>query len=219
MSQYKLIIFDFDGTLAMTREAIVFCMVKTFAYFNVTQPAAEIIRGTIGLSLANTFKILHPAILETAIPQWIETYRFYYRTEGEKIIALFPGTKDFILSAVKSGLNLVIYSNKQENMINLLLESLQIRKFFYSIVGDNGKNKPKPDPSAFYSVIQPLFADLDNSQILMVGDTEVDLMFAKNAGIDVCWVACGYGNRDECLALKPNFTIDRISELAAIVKI
>ncbi|MEG4347665.1 HAD hydrolase-like protein [Microcoleus sp. A003_D6] len=76
----------------------------------------------------------------------------------------------------------------------------------------------KPNPNVFHSIIKPLFPELDNSQILMVGDTAIDLLFAKNAGIDVCWAACGYGDRAQCLALEPTFAIGDISELAAIVQ-
>lgn len=217
MSQYRLIIFDFDGTLAITHKAIVLCLAKTLESFNVAPPAAEIIRGTIGLSLANTFKILHPPIEETAIPEWIETYRSYYRAEGEKYVDLFCGTKEVLQLAIDSGVNLGVFSNKHVSFINLFLEKLQIHNFFDLIVGDNGEISQKPDPSVFYSIIKPLFSELDNSQILMVGDTAVDLMFANNAGIDVCWAAYGYGSRTQCLALKPTFAIEDISELAVIL--
>jgi len=218
MSQYKLIIFDFDGTLAITHKAIVSCITKTFENFNIAPPDADIIQGTIGINLPNTFKMLHPAIEESAIPEWVETYRSYYRTEGEKQLDLFPGTKDFLRLASKLGLSLGVFSNKHVSFVNLFLEKLRINGFFDLIVGDDGQIIQKPNPSVFYSIIKPLFPELDNSQVLMVGDTAVDLLFAKNAGIDVCWAAYGYGNRAECLALEPTFAIDNISELAAIVQ-
>ncbi|NJK76022.1 MAG: HAD family hydrolase [Microcoleus sp. SU_5_6] len=96
-------------------------------------------------------------------------------------------------------------------------KSCKIYNFFDLIVGDNGEIRQKPDPTVFYAIIKPLFAELDNSQVLVVGDTAVDLMFAKNAKIDVCWAAYGYGDRAECLALEPTFAIEDISELAVIL--
>lgn len=218
MSQYKLIIFDFDGTLAITHKAIVYCFTKTFENLNIEPPAAETIQGTIGINLANSFKILHPAIEESAITQWVETYRSFYRTEGEKQLDLFPGTKQVLQLASKSGLSLGVFSNKHINFVNLFLEKLRIHGYFDLILGDDGQIIQKPNPSVFHSIIKPPFPDLDNSQVLMVGDSAVDLLFAKNAGIDVCWAAYGYGDRAECLALAPNFAIDNISELAAIVQ-
>ena len=218
MSQYKLILFDFDGTLAITHKVIVACITKTFEIFNVAPPDADTIQATIGINLPNTFKILHPVIEESAIPEWVEIYRSYYRTEGEKQLDLFPGTKEFLRLASKSGLSLGVFSNKHVSCVNLFLEKLRINGFFDLILGDNGQIIQKPSPTVFYSIIKPLFPELDNSQVLMVGDTAVDLLFAKNAGIDVCWAAYGYGDRTECLALKPTFAIDNISELAAIVQ-
>ena len=218
MSQYKLIIFDFDGTLAITHKAIISCIVKTFESFNIAPPGADTIRATIGINLPNTFKLLYPAIEESAIPTWVETYRSFYRTEGEKQLDLFPGTKQLLQLASKSGLNLGVFSNKHVSFVNLFLEKLRIHGLFDLILGDNGQIMQKPNPTVFYSIIKPLFPELDNSQVLMVGDTAVDLLFAKNAGIDVCWAAYGYGDRTECLALQPTFVIDNISELAAIVQ-
>jgi len=218
MSKYKLIIFDFDGTLAITHKAIIFCFTKTFENFNITPPGADTIIGTIGINLPNTFKLLHPAIEESAIPEWVETYRSYYRTEGEKQVDLFPGTKQIVQLARQSGLSLGVFSNKHVSFVNLLLQNLKIQSFFDLILGDDGQILLKPNPAVFHSIIKPLFPELDNSQVLMVGDTAVDLLFAKNAGIDACWAAYGYGDRAQCLALEPTFAIEDISELVALVQ-
>lgn len=218
MSQYKLIIFDFDGTLAITHKAIVFCFTKTFESFNIIPPAADTIIGTIGINLPKSFTILHPAIEESAIPEWVETYRSYYRTEGEKQVDLFAGTKQVLQLARQSGLSMGVFSNKHVIFVNLLLKQIKIHSFFDFILGENGQIIPKPNPAVFHSIIKPMFPELDNSQVLMVGDTAIDLLFAKNAGIDVCWAAYGYGDRAQCLALEPTFAIDDISELAVFVK-
>ncbi|MEG4233055.1 HAD family hydrolase [Microcoleus sp. Pol11C3] len=218
MSQYKLIIFDFDGTLAITHKAIVFCFTKTFETFHITPPAADTIISTIGINLPNSFKILHPGIEESAIPEWVETYRSYYRTEGEKQVELFTGAKQVLQLARQSGLSLVVFSNKHVSFVKALLQKLKIYSFFDLILGDNGEIIMKPNPAVFHSIIKPLFPELDNSQFLMVGDTAIDLLFAKNAGIDVCWAAYGYGDRTQCLDLEPTFAIDDISELAVFVQ-
>lgn len=217
MSQYKLIIFDFDGTLAITHNAIISCITKTFEKFLVLPPTADLIQGTIGINLAKTFQILHPAIEAADIPQWVETYRYYYRTEGEKQLALFSGTTKILQLAKQAELSLGVVSNKQVNFVNLFLEKLNIHIFFDLIIGDDGELVQKPDPTVFYSIIKPLFPDLNNSEVLMVGDTAVDLLFAKNAHIDSCWAAYGYGDRHQCLSLEPTFIINNIEQLSSII--
>lgn len=217
MSQYKLIIFDFDGTLAITHNAIISCITKTFEKFLLVPPTADLIRSTIGINLAKTFQILHPAIETTEIPLWVETYRYYYRTEGEKQLALFSGTKEILQLAKEVELSLGVVSNKHVNFVNLFLEKLNIHTFFDLIIGDDGQMVQKPDPTLFHSIIKPLFPELNNSEVLMVGDTAVDLLFAKNAQIDACWAAYGYGDRHECLSLEPTFIINNLEELSSII--
>ncbi|XZN94078.1 MAG: HAD family hydrolase [Microcoleus sp.] len=152
MSQYKLIIFDFDGTLAITHNAIISCITKTFEKFLLVPPTADLIRGTIGINLAKTFQILHPALEATEIPLWVETYRYYYRTEGEKQLALFSGTTQILELSKQAELTLGVLSNKHVNFVNLFLERLTIYSFFDLIIGDDGEMVQKPDPTVFYIV-------------------------------------------------------------------
>ncbi|WP_332985412.1 HAD family hydrolase [Microcoleus sp. A003_D6] len=70
--------------------------------------------------------MLHSAIAENAIPEWVETYRSYYRTEGEKQVELFTGAKQILQLARQSGLSLGFLSNKHVSFVNLLLQNLKI---------------------------------------------------------------------------------------------
>lgn len=217
MKKYQLIIFDFDGTLAITHQAIISCAIKTFEAFNITPPTAEEIKSTIGIPLASAFKRFHPIIQEEDLPRWVETYRSFYRTEAVFQLSLFPYTEEVIHFASSSGFNLVILSNKQTQFIESALEKFEINSCFKLIIGDDGETPLKPNPSVFYSKIQPMFPDIPNHQILVVGDSDVDLLFANNAGLDVCWAAYGYGDTTNCLSLNPTYVIDNLSQLIPII--
>jgi phosphoglycolate phosphatase len=59
---------------------------------------------------------------------------------------------------------------------------------------------------------------MQSRQILMVGDTELDILFAKKSGMSCCWVSYGYGDAQRCRALKPEHEIASIAELPMLVQ-
>jgi phosphoglycolate phosphatase-like HAD superfamily hydrolase len=93
------------------------------------------------------------------------------------------------------------------------LEMYGIRQLVSLVVGENNQAIRKPDPMLFYSIIQLLIGGIRNTETLVVGDTITDLLLAKNSKLD----SCGYGNREECIAMRPTFIINDISELYSIL--
>lgn len=75
----------------------------------------------------------------------------------------------------------------------------------------------KPDPGVVSQVILPHFPELGRTQMLMVGDTETDILFARRASLACCWASYGYGNVQRCRLLAPAFEIASITELAALL--
>ncbi len=218
MSQYKLIIFDFDGTLTKTDKAIISAMHKTFKKFKLAPPDPAIIKSMIGIPLEAALQALYPPLIPAELHQWVESYREFYQLEGNTQTELFSGVEEILNLAIAAEIKLTVLSNKYDQAVNSALESLQIHQFFDVVVGVNSKVKSKPAPDAFLTLIKPKFPDIINEQILMVGDTAIDLLFAENAGIDACWAAYGYGKLDEYPDIQPKFTIQQISDLAAIIQ-
>ena len=70
---------------------------------------------------------------------------------------------------------------------------------------------------AYTDFIQPKFKEIDPKQILMVGDTPADLLFAQNIGADSCWAEYGYGDAKTCRALNPTYTIKHLTDILAIL--
>jgi phosphoglycolate phosphatase len=218
MNRYRLIIFDFDGTLANTYNAISLCIAKTFQRFHVVPPSQEAIKSIIGLNLVDAFRLLNAPIYgKTDLSNWIAIYRALYTQIGEIQTALFPGTKEILVIAVRSGLKLAVISNKGTDAIYSSLERYGIRQLVSLVVGEDTQVIKKPDPMLFYSIIQPLIGGIRNTETLVVGDTITDLLFAKNSKLDCCWASYGYGNREECIAMKPTYIINDISELYSIL--
>lgn len=147
MSKYKLVIFDFDGTLFATHEAIIHCICKTFEKFKKAIPSRDAIFQTImkGIGLEDTFKLLNPSLAnadskeskgEVEVSQWVEAYREFYKKEGEEKSKPFEYAQFALEYLHKAGVKIVIISNKGIDAINVALEKFMLKDFVSLVVGD-----------------------------------------------------------------------------------
>ncbi len=82
---------------------------------------------------------------------------------------------------------------------------------------ENGSFR-KPDARLYTETIAPLLPEPGGRRVLMVGDTESDLLFAKNAGLRTCWASYGYGDEAACKALAPEFILPDIAQLPGLIQ-
>jgi len=225
MPPYKVILFDFDGTLCATDEAILYTFRKTFEQEGVPAPTPEKIRQGIGTggNLSTILPFLYPTLEEDTSGQtlahWVKTYRKIYDTNGGKRTTLFNGVEMHLQNLKKKGKICVVLSNKGQQAIEDALKHFELLHFFDLVIGDNPALplEKKPHPMAFHKVIQPKYPTVKPAEFLMVGDTPPDLLFAQHAGIASCWAAYGYGDPDLCRRASPTHTIQHLSELASLL--
>ena len=86
-----------------------------------------------------------------------------------------------------------VCTNKLEGLSVQLLDALDLAKYFGSVVGPDTLGIAKPDPKPFYEAVNRL--NLDSPRALMVGDSETDILTARNAGVPVIAVPFGYTPR------------------------
>lgn len=219
MSNYKLIILDFDGTLCATHEAILFCIKRTFATFNMTVPDHDFIDKIIraGLGMEKTLNILSPELTSPQIHDLLATYEKIYLAEGEQKSAPFSKAEEVLATLYNTGFILTIVSNKSIAAVNAALERFQLKKYIAVVVGDTKTLRKKPDPMAYIDYIQPKFTEVNPREVLMIGDTPADLLFAQNIRADSCWAEYGYGDAKTCRALKPTYIIKHLTDILAIL--
>jgi len=184
-------------------------------------PTLEAVAGTVrtGLPLQESFFVLDKNLRaeRTALSEIIKTYRRIYLDEGAPLTKPFVGVRDALRDIHARGTKCVVASNKGIAAIRQSLDQSQLSSFVDLVFGDEPGLPKKPDPAIVVNHILPRYAPLRREQMLVVGDTEIDILMARRTGIACCWVSYGYGDTERCRALKPEHEISSIEELPALV--
>jgi phosphoglycolate phosphatase len=194
---------------------------RTLAKYRRPLPPADQIESAVGkgLSLPETIALLDPSLRSqsSAITEMVGAYRSLYQSEGDPLVKAFPGAAIALQNVRAGGAKCVVVSNKGTDAIRRSLDRYRLAPFIDLVLGDEPQAAIKPDPVLLTARIAPKFPQITKHRMLMVGDTEVDIKFAQAAKIACCWAAYGFGNRQRCAALSPEYVIDAIEELPRIV--
>ena len=217
---YKLCIFDFDGTLCASHEAIVHCMGKTFDCYDHPRPNHDVLDAAIckSIGIAETFANLHrTGLSETEAFEWRERYRIIYNGgEGLERSALFDGAEEILSHLKNRNIPAIVLSNKGEQAVLDALAYFSIDPYFEMVIAERDGVVLKPDPSTYHELIAPKYAHIAPDEILMIGDAPPDLLYARNIGAKSCWARYGHGNHAICMAHAPDHIIDGLSDLGKI---
>ncbi|MBO6096495.1 MAG: HAD-IA family hydrolase [Bacteroidales bacterium] len=208
----KLIIFDFDGTLADTYELIIRTNQAAMEAMNYPVRDEETIRATIGLPLEAGIRTLFPDLPEEAIPQWCATYRRIFDVyKTQYLPVLFPEVKETLEWLRDKGFVLTVASSRQSESLNTFLRNLGILPCFRYVLGADNVAKAKPDPEPVLQTLRDLGYSAE--QTLVVGDMPVDVFMGARAGAKTVGVTYGNSNRAQLLEAGADFVLDRFSGL------
>ena len=212
----KLIILDFDGTLADTREIIVRTNqeVQRRMGYPVTDEAG--IMATVGYVLEECILIMYPDLPREQLPAWTAMYREVFDSLKGKIIPkLFPHVKETLEALSERGFTITVASSRGTASLKDFLRDMGIAPFINYVLGADDVKLPKPNPEPVLKTLREL--GFDASQALVVGDMPVDIQMGKTAGAMTCGVSFGNSSKDALLESGAHFVIDDFSELLPLV--
>ena len=131
---------------------------------------------------------------------------------------LFPGSLETLAAVRSMGIQIVVVSNKSHNGLHRMAKHLGVDSMIDVMQGVEDGSFRKPDPRWYTESIAQHLNDPHGHKVLMVGDTESDILFAKNAGLRSCWAAYGYGEEASCTALGPEFILHDIAQLPGLIR-
>ena len=210
-ARYRLVAFDWDGTLVDSTAAIVHAIRSAAADLGLPVPDRRQAAHVIGLGLVDAIRLAVPAIAAEQVPQYVQRYRYHYLKEDAALEA-FEGVPALLDELAGAGLPLAVATGKSRVGLNRALDQLGWTGRFATTRCAN-EGLPKPDPWMLRDICDEL--GLTPSEVLMVGDTTHDLGMARAAGADAVAVSYGAHGRSE-LATEPSLVIvDSVAELRA----
>ena len=212
----KLVIFDFDGTLADTKKTIVAAKQETMRKLGLPVLSEAECTATIGLTAPAGFRKSYPTLSDEAIGQCAAVYRAVFdELKMTMPPELFPGVKEVLEELKARGIVCTIATSRHNDSMNEFLCKLGLRDYFPYALGGNDTARLKPEPDPVLKTLKDL--SVSAADAVVVGDMPYDIEMGKRAGVLTCGVTYGNADRETLLRAGADLVIDRITELPALL--
>jgi phosphoglycolate phosphatase len=213
MNRISLIVYDFDGTLVDTLDDIALSVNLALAELGQRPLGREAVKNCVGSGVSMLMTRALNGSGWDDIDRAVAVFRKHYAEHLMDHSDFYPNSREAI--EYFSGRKQAICSNKPEDFIRKILEHLDCLHPFTTIIGGDSFKTRKPDPEGIQHLMEK--HNLSPEEVLMVGDSALDIEAGKNADVWTCAVTYGMGDRKALHALQPDWTIDDISELKQLV--
>jgi phosphoglycolate phosphatase len=208
----NLIIFDLDGTLADSKLDLAHSVNATREHYGLPLLDNELVSSYVGNGAPVLIRrALGPDYGEEEIQKALEFFLAYYREHMLDHTTLYPTVRESLDRLRAAGVTLSVLTNKPVRFSQEILAGLGVGDHFFRVYGGNSFEQKKPDPAGVQSLLAE--SGVPREQAILVGDSAVDVLTARNAGVAVCGVT--YGFQPETLDEQPpDFKVDRMEQLA-----
>jgi phosphoglycolate phosphatase len=207
----RALIFDLDGTLIDSKLDLALSVNAARAHLGLGPLAQELIFGYVGQGAPMLIRrTLGENASEADVERALQFFLEYYRAHMLDHTVTYPGVREALQQL--DGRAMAVLTNKPVRFSRLILEGLGIDRCFRYVYGGNSFERKKPDPMG----VEVLLRDFQVSprEAMVVGDSEIDVLTARNAGTWACGVTYGLGSH-MLAAYPPDLLLDSLTELPA----
>lgn len=207
------LLFDIDGTLMDTLDAIVDSMNAALRSFDVAPLAKEELRPLIGMPVLRQMDLLR-GMRGPEVDQITDSYYDHFMERVERGLPLYPGVAETL--ALLADRPISTMTTRRLAGARRMLEITGILPYFKAVVGGDEVQRPKPYPDL------PLYSaralGIPPEQCVVVGDAPVDILAGRSARMGTVAALYGYGTPSALREAKPHATIEKFSDLPAVVE-
>lgn len=209
----QLLIFDLDGTLIDSSRDIAISTNAMLRHMGRREIDQNTVNSYVGDGVG--MLVQRALAIERSAPEFAiarDYFIQYYRRHSLEHTRLYPGVRDALGEFQSSGHKLAVLTNKPARISADILDALQVTGHFFRVIGGDTLPAKKPDPVGIETLLEE--SGVAPHDALMIGDSDVDVQTARNAGVKACGVL--WGLKPESLAsVKPDFTASNAGELVA----
>lgn len=211
MSQFKFIIFDWDGTLMDSIGRIVSSMQRTAEYVGLTPPSEQATKDIIGLSLEPAIEALFGKLNSVQKQRFLDRYKDEYVTLNTVASPLFDDAITSLERLKERNLKLAVATGKARRGLDRVWQETNMASFFpYSRCANESKGKPNPD------MLLELMDEAGHSpkDTVMVGDSIHDIKMGSAAGVFPIGVTMGAHQAEQLEAAGAKYIASSLTELS-----
>jgi phosphoglycolate phosphatase len=212
----KLVIFDLDGTLIDSRMDLIRSVNAMLQHFRHPELPGEIVASYVGDGAPMLVRrALGDPDDEHFFKQALEFFLSYYREHKLDHTRVYDGIPEALKQIQSNGTvrKMAVLSNKPVHPSRAIVEALGLAEFFVQVYGGNSFETKKPDPLGVHTLLKE--TNTAPEQAMIVGDSSIDVLTGRNAGIATCGVTYGFAPHTLCEA-PPDVTVNSPHELAQI---
>ncbi len=215
LSGIRLVIYDLDGTLIDSTEAIVDTFNIILRDEGVPLPAPGVIQSLIGEPMPEILKKLLPPERQGEVQRFWDAYIPVYARISPEKTRILPGVPETLRAFKARGLLQSIATQKKCAVATRVLSELGLIGDIDLVCGIDDVAHPKPAPDIVELTLRRL--SVKPGEVVMVDDTTIGLASGKSAGVHTVGVTTGTHGRARLLTLEPDCVIDRMDELPRLI--
>jgi phosphoglycolate phosphatase len=208
----RLLIFDLDGTLIDSRLDLAGAVNATRRHMGMELLSNERVYSYVGNGAPVLVRrAMGEQATEAEVQEALEFFLEYYREHPLDHTVLYPGVAESLERLRAAGRRMAVLTNKPVNISRAIIDGLGAAGYFFRVYGGNSFEFKKPHPIGVEALMRE--AGVDRAATMVVGDSSVDVLTARNAGVACCGVT--YGFQPESLAdPAPELLVDRMEQVA-----
>ena len=209
------IIFDLDGTLLNTLEDLTDSVNYMLAQYGFPTHTVEEVRMYVGNGVRLLVERALPADKKQMTDECLKVFSAHYDKNKANKTRPYDGINEMLAQVRSAGFKTAIVSNKYEKAVKALAAE-EFGGMIDAAVGEREGMRPKPAPDGVYEAMRLLGATRQTA--VYVGDSDVDVMTAKNAGLKMIGVEWGFRDKELLKSLGADVTVSSPSRILQAVK-
>jgi len=215
MHRPRGLIFDLDGTLIDSLDDIAAALNRALREVGRAPAPRDSVRRWIGDGLPTLCRRAWPDASNEDTTRFVERVSIAYRADCATHTRPYPNMLQMLELLQSRGVPMAVLTNKPHDLTLAILAAVDLAKFFNPVRGYQRESEKKPSPAVALSVASEW--KIEPREIAVVGDSDVDIRTARNAGMRAIAVTWGLRDRAELVDAGPDDMVDE--PLAIIEKI
>ena len=212
----KLVIFDLDGTLIDSRQDLIQSVNAMLRHVKHPELPGEVVASYVGDGAPMLVRrALGDPDDENFFKQALEFFLSYYREHKLDHTRVYDGIPEALKQIQSNGTErkMAVLSNKPVHPSRAIVDALGLANYFVRVYGGNSFETKKPDPLGVNKLLSETGARPQDA--IIVGDSSIDVLTGRNAGIATCGVTYGFAPHTLCEA-PPDVVIESPKELGEL---